>query len=222
MNFRFQFKNFNNIRRQSDLLGTVMAKSFSLGLALLAGAGVALLSSTKALALEQVTVKYGAIDVTLPLGDLQSFAQTGQPSSQLQSVLNIAKQDPQSVREILTREVTLDSQLVTRLLNTYFGEIVLKQMAEVAYSPVTRPQSDMALRDALMMSVRDNKISLIEVLQNYTPQALEVDGNQAIAIYQRVIKDAQDLQAIYQSSPTLQTTAREAANTARELICQPR
>ena len=59
------------------------------------------------------------------------------------------------------------------------------------------------------------------MLQNYTPQALEVDGNQAVAIYERVIKDAQDLQAIYQSSPTLQNTARQAADTAKQVICQP-
>jgi hypothetical protein len=61
----------------------------------------------------------------------------------------------------------------------------------------------------------------VEVMQNYTPAALEVDGNQAMAIYQRVIKDVQDLQAMYQNSPALQNTASQAVNSARQMICQP-
>lgn len=221
MNFRFQLGYFEGVRLNSALLAKGVSKSLSLSLALLLATGAALLNSSKAFAVEQITVKYGALDIALPMSDLQSFAQTGKPSSQLQSVLNLAKQNPESVRSMLTREVSLDSQLVTRLLNTYFGEIMLKQMAEVAYPPVTRAQGSLALRDALVASASDNKISLIEVLQNYTPQALEVDGNQAVAIYERVIKDAQDLQAIYQSSPALQNTARQAADTAKQVICQP-
>ncbi|WP_371117833.1 alpha/beta hydrolase [Microcoleus sp.] len=198
-----------------------MSKSLSLGLALLLGTSAVLLSSGKAVALETVTVKYGAIDVTLPLADLQSFIQTGKPSPQLQSVLSLAKQTPESVREILTREVALDSQLVTRLANSYFGEIVLKQLGEVAYAPATRAQSAPALRDALVGASKDGKISLIEVMQNYTPSALEVDGNQAMAVYQRVMKDMQDLQAMYKNSSAMQGTAGQALNSARQMICQP-
>jgi hypothetical protein len=155
------------------------------------------------------------------MSDLQSLAQTGKASSQLQSVLSLAKQTPESMREILTREVPLDSQLVGRLANTYFGELVFKQLGEVAYAPATRTQSASALRDALVAASKDGKISLVEVMQNYTPPALEVDGNQAMAIYQRVIKDVQDLQAMYQNSPALQNRAGQAVNSAREMICQP-
>lgn len=221
MNFNFQVNCFQGVRLNSALLAKGVSKSFSLSLALLLGTGAALLNSSKAFAVEQITVKYGAVNVALPMSDLQSFAQTGKPSSQLQSVLNLAKQNPETVRGLLMREVSLDSQLVTRLLNTYFGEVMLKQMAEVAYPPATRAQGGSALRDALVAAASDNKISLIEVLQNYSPQALEVDGNQAVAVYQRVIKDAQDLQALYQNSPGLQSTARQAADTAKQVICQP-
>lgn len=217
MNFQFQQGYGSEISQQSDRLTKKMSKSLSIGLALLLGTSAMLLGSGKAFALEKVTVKYGAVDVTLPMSDLQSFAQTGKPSPQLQSVLSLAKQTPESVREILTREVALDSQLVARLANTYFGEIVLKQLGEVAYAPATRAQSAPALRDALVAASRDGKISLMEVIQNYGPTALEVDGNQAVAIYQRVIKDLQDIQAMYQNSPTLQNTAGQA----RQMICQP-
>jgi len=221
MNFKFQQGYLHGMQPQSAHLTKRMSKSLSLGLALLIGTSAVLLSSGKAFALDNLTVKYGAIDVTLPISDLQSFAQTGKPSPQLQSVLSLAKQTPESVREILTREVALDPQLVMRLANTYFGEIVFKQLGEVAYTPATRTQSAPALRDALVAASKDGKISLMEVMQNYSPPALEVDGNQAIAIYQRVIKDVQDLQAMYQNSPALQTTAGQAVNSARQMICQP-
>ncbi|MEG4632455.1 alpha/beta hydrolase [Microcoleus sp. AR_TQ3_B6] len=221
MNFQFPQRYLNGMQPQSAHLTTRMSKSLSLGLALLLGTSAVFLSSGKALALDNVTVKYGAIDVTLPMNDLQSLAQTGKASSQLQSVLSLAKQTPESMREILTREVPLDSQLVGRLANTYFGELVFKQLGEVAYTPATRTQSASALRDALVAASKDGKISLVEVMQNYTPAALEVDGNQAMAIYQRVIKDVQDLQAMYQNSPALQSTAGQAINSARQAICQP-
>lgn len=221
MNIKFQQNYLNEMQPKSANLTKRMSKSLSLGLALLLSTSAVLLSSAKAFALDNVTVKYGAIDVTLPMSDLQSFAQTGKASPQLQSVLSLAKQTPDSVREILTREVALDSQLVSRLANTYFGEIVFKQLGEVAYTPATRAQSAPALRDALVAASKDGKISLIEVMQNYTPPTLEVDGNQAMAIYQRVIKDVQDLQAMYQNSPGFQTTAGQAVNSARQMICQP-
>ena len=221
MNFQFPQRYLNGMQPQSAHLTKRMSKSLSLGLALLLGTSAVFLSSGKAFALDNVTVKYGAIDVTLPMSDLQSLAQTGKASSQLQSVLSLAKQTPQSMREILTREVPLDSQLVGRLANTYFGELVFKQLGEVAYTPATRTQSASALRDALVAASKDGKISLVEVMQNYTPGALEVDGNQAMAIYERVIKDVQDLQAMYQNSPALQNTASQAVNSAREMICQP-
>ncbi|WP_293127073.1 alpha/beta hydrolase [Microcoleus sp. bin38.metabat.b11b12b14.051] len=217
MNFKFQQGYLNAIQQQSAHLTKKMSKRLSLGLALLLSTSTVFLSSGKALALDKVTVKYGAVDVTLPMSDLQSFAQTGKPSSQLQSVLSLAKQTPESVREILTREVALDSQIVSRLANTYFGEIVFKQLGEVAYTPATKAQSAPALRDAFVAASKDGKISLMEVMQNYTPPALEVDGNQAMAIYQRVIKDVQDLQAMYQNSAALQSTAGQA----RQMICQP-
>lgn len=221
MNFQFQEVYLNPVRLLSDRFTKKMSKSLSLGLALLLGTSTVFLSSGKAFALETVTVKYGAVDVTLPMSDLQSFAQTGQASPQLQSVLSLAKQTPESVRDILTREVTLDAQLVARLANSYFGEIVLKQLGEVAYTPATRTQSAPALRDALVAASKDSKMSLIEVMQNYSPQALEVDGNQAMAVYQRALKDVQDLQAMYQNSPALQNTAGQAVNSARQMICQP-
>jgi len=213
----FQQGHLNEMQPKSANLTKRMSKSLSLGLALLLSTSAVLLSSAKAFALDNVTIKYGAIDVTLPMSDLQSFAQTGKASPQLQSVLNLAKQTPESVRETLTKEVALDSQLVARLANTYFGEIVFKQLGEVAYTPATRAQSASALRDALVAASKDGKISLIEVIQNYGPAALEVNGNQAVAIYQRVIKDLQDMQALYQNSPALQNTAGQA----RQMICQP-
>ncbi|PSB41182.1 hypothetical protein C7B67_27020 [filamentous cyanobacterium Phorm 6] len=213
----FQQGHLNEMQPKSANLTKRMSKSLSLGLALLLSTSAVLLSSAKAFALDNVTVKYGAVDVTLPIGDLQSFAQTGKASSQLQSVLNLAKQKPEAVREILTREVALDSQLVMRLANTYFGEIVFKELGEVAYTPTTRLQSAPALRDALLAASKDGKISLIEVIQNYGPAALEVNGDQAMVIYQRVIKDLQDMQALYQNSPALQNTAGQA----RQMICQP-
>jgi Alpha/beta hydrolase of unknown function (DUF1400) len=217
MNFKFQQGYFHGMQPQSAHLAKKISKSLSYGFALLLGTSTVLLSSGKAFGLDNVTVKYGAVDVTLPMSDLQSFAQTGKPSSQLQSVLSLAKQTPESVREILTREVALDPQLVSRLANTYFGEIVFKQLGEVAYTPATKAQSAPALRDALVAASKDGKLSLMEVMQNYSPPALEVDGNQAMAIYQRVIKDVQDLQAMYQNSPGLQSTAGQA----RQMICQP-
>ena len=180
-----------------------------------------LFSSAKATALDQITVKYGAADIALNMRDVESFAQTGQPSSQLQSVFNLAQQQPESIRSILTREVPLDSQLVSRVANTYFGEVILNQLAQVAYPPTLRGQGGLALRDAVVAAARDSKLSLLNVLKNYSPPALEVDGNQAVSIYERVLKVAQDLQALYQNSPNLQNVAKEATDTAKQTICQP-
>jgi hypothetical protein len=221
MNFQFQQGYLNGMQPLSAHLTKKMSKSLSLGLALLLGTSAVFLSSGKAVALDNVTVKYGAIDVTLPMSDLQSLAQTGKASSQLQSVLSLAKQTPESMREILTREVPLDSQLVAAAGKYLFWGNCFQTIGRGCLCAGNSAQSASALRDALVAASKDGKISLVEVMQNYSPAALEVDGNQAMAIYQRVIKDVQDMQALYQNSPALQNTAGQAVNSARQMICQP-
>lgn len=222
MNLLFKLGRCQDARQQSALSAQGISKYLSLGLAVFLGTGTAwLLSSAKATALDQITVKYGAADISLNMKDIESFAQTGQPSSQLQSVFSLAQQQPESIRSILMRELPIDSQLVSRVANTYFGEVFLNQLAQVAYPPTMRGQGGLALRDAVVAAARNNKLSLIEVLRNYSPTGLEVDGNQAVSIYTRVLKDAQDLQAIYQNSPALQNVAKEATDTAKQAICQP-
>ena len=159
------------------------------------GAGtIILLHSSQAIAAEQVILKYRIFRESIPVKDLTALAQTGETSLKLRAYLALARQDPQQVRKTLTQEVKVSPILLDRVLNSRVGDVVLDQVSQAIHTP-SKQADRQAMRSALVLSAQgDSKINLIEVIQNYPTQEVEVEGDRLEAVARQLVRLGSRLQ----------------------------
>jgi hypothetical protein len=143
----------------------------------LIGAGMAIaLTPNQASSSEKIIFTYGGLTQSIPLEELQDFADTGKVSPSVDTLLSHGKQNPFFIRWILRQEFPADNKLISNLLNTAPGEYILSQTVTVVSSKAERANVK-ALRGALVASAKDNNlVSLIELLENYPTKDVYVNG----------------------------------------------
>ena len=158
--------------------------------------GSALLYSASAQAAEQVVLKYSVLRESVSVPELTTFAETGEASPALQSLFRTARQDPQKVRDVLTRPVKVKAQVLDRALNNPLGEVVLDRVGEAIHTP-SDSANRQALRSALVLSSTDDgTLSLIEVLQKYPTSEVQVEGEKLVKAYSQIDKLAGNIQKV--------------------------
>lgn len=145
-------------------------------LVLMAGAGI-LLYSTNAVAAEQVVLKYRLFRESISVKELTTLAETGELSSSLRINLALARQDPKEFRRYLTQPVSVNPILLDRVLNSGVGNFLLDEVSQSIHTSSNRANRQ-ALRSALVLSASgDSKITLLETIQNYPTQEVQVEGD---------------------------------------------
>jgi hypothetical protein len=144
------------------------------------------ISSSSALAAEQVVLRYRVIERSVPVEDLTTFVETGETTRQLRSYFRLSGQDPERIRRALSNEVEVDVVPLDRVLNSFLGDAILDQTSEFVRTPSDEANRE-AMRSALILSASDdNRISLLEVIQNYPTRELHVNGNRIVATYRQI------------------------------------
>jgi Alpha/beta hydrolase of unknown function (DUF1400) len=145
----------------------------------LSGLGVTLLPA-RATAAEQVVMKYKIFRRSIAVADLTQFAKTGETNRPLRTYLRMSGQDPDKIRQTLNDEVNINAVTLDRVLNSFVGDIALGQLSQYIYTP-SEQEDKKAIRSALVLSASaDNRVSLIEVIQNYPTQEVYVDGDRIV------------------------------------------
>lgn len=145
-----------------------------------------LLSSSSAIAAEQVVLKYKFLREKISVQELTRLTETGAPSPALTSYLKLAGKNPEDIRQPLTEEVRVNPLLLDRTLNSWIGNAVLDQMSQAIHTPSNQANRQ-ALRAAITLSATpDGKLTLMEVLQNYPTQEVEVEGDRLVAAYRQL------------------------------------
>ncbi|MDF5717688.1 MAG: alpha/beta hydrolase [Rhizonema sp. NSF051] len=159
--------------------------------------------SNSAIAAEKIVFKYGIFHASVPVSELTTLAETGEASLRLNFFLSQAHQDPQTLRNTLIKEVTVSPVLLDRALNNPIGELLLDQISQTIHTP-SNQANQQALRSSIVLSAnQDNKVSLIEILQNYPNQEVDVEGKRLADTYDQLsllAKRLQNLLPIRQSS----------------------
>lgn len=153
-----------------------------------------LLGSFPAIAAQRVVLKYKILQESVSVQDLTTFAQTGEASRDLQTYLKQSRQNPESVRQTLTKPVKINFLLLDRALNSPVGDVVLNRLGEAIQTPKGGAERQ-ALRSAIVLSARSNNdFSILEVLQNYPTEEVVLDGDRAEAAYRELNQFAERLQ----------------------------
>lgn len=140
----------------------------------------ATLYSTAGVAAEKVILRYGIFQESISVAELTSFAETGEPSPTLAAYMKLANKKPEEIRDSLNKEVKISAIVLDRALNNVVGERVLDEVGTTIHPPANVANRQ-ALRSALVLSASDDsKISLIEAIQKYPTQEVEVEGDRLV------------------------------------------
>lgn len=152
------------------------------------------------LAADELVVTYGAFQAVVPIADLETLAATGEASNALQFYLGFANLTPEDLRNLLITEMSVNHNLLDDMFNSEGGEYMLSEITQVVHTP-SQQASVQALRSTLVLSATDDqKISLLELLQNYPTQQVYVDGINLIQL-------AQDLSTERSSDSSIESVA---------------
>ncbi|BAY29943.1 hypothetical protein NIES2107_17870 [Nostoc carneum NIES-2107] len=155
-----------------------------------------LLYAHSAIAAERVILRYGIFRPSVSVDELTELAETGEVSQDLNFYFNQAGQDPKTFRQILTQQVNADPVVLDRVLNNQIGEFLLDRIGQSVSTP-SGEANRQALRAAIILSAnQDNKVSLIEIMQNYPTREIIVDGERLAQTYNQLYMLVENLQRV--------------------------
>jgi len=132
----------------------------------------------RAIAAEEVTLKLGAVEQTIPLGDLEHFATTGElkPSLKLyQWVLT-----PQ-VQNALARRLHVDNSVADTFLDELLSKSDGRQLLEQLQEVLPNSSSDQ-IKDALYRTLEHNQgVSILSFARAYPEDTMTLDVTAAVA-----------------------------------------
>jgi predicted dienelactone hydrolase len=186
----------------------------------LGGCGFALgmLLSSAVHAAEKVHATYGFIEITLPVSDLEVYANEGRLSPTLQTYSKFLKPAQlQQLREALKKRIELSSDVISQFLYTPTGEKMLER-ASTLIKAKSQVSSLQALRSALILASTDPKgLTVLSLMRNYPDAGIQLDVGQGIEVFQAIRKLVQQtntsISLVQQRSELM---AKDSPTTARQ------
>ena len=189
----FSFKNLRpGLDNPFRLLTRGVSKYISLSLVLILGivASLTIFGSRPAPAIEELRLIYGPASISLEFQDLETFAETGEESTQLRSLFTLAELDADQIanfREALNFGFNVPPDIVNSLLDSSYGRLAVGAFSLFidAGSEVDDIADDVlaAFREA----TRDGRLTFLEVIGGFQGiDVVSVNVNTLIDIYNDV------------------------------------
>ncbi|MEY3869755.1 MAG: hypothetical protein RLZZ338_3646 [Cyanobacteriota bacterium] len=193
------------IQRVFSLILKKFSKQIAVAMVILIPVIASLTFSTKAVAIDQIMVKYRGLNVSVTLTELVDFANTGTVSKQLNSIFQIANATPQNiktVREIFAYKVKVDPRFLDDLLNSYYGKLVLGEVSKFVTPGSDTGKAVQDVISTIRMSTQDGNISLLEIAENYKgTNAIIIDGEKVVQLYQDAMRIGNEALAYLRKTP---------------------
>lgn len=159
----------------------MLAKPFTrtslLGMA--AGVGIAWSSAMQPLqAATDVALVSGAFRRSIPVKEIEHLAKTGEAIGLLGDLLELSKQDPQEVSQMLNQSLDLPLVLTSRLINTRIGEAILRRVARIIH-PIYTPEVEVsvpAIRAGVISGLQsEDSLTAVSFLKGYPNAVMAVN-----------------------------------------------
>ncbi|MDT9181286.1 MULTISPECIES: alpha/beta hydrolase [Limnospira] len=175
-------------------------------------ASLTIFMSRPAPAVEAIQLIYGPASISLEFQDLQTFAETGQRSNQLNSLFTLAELSDSQIttfRNALNFGVNVPTDVVNSLLGSSYG-----RLAVGAFSLFINPSSSIDnivddVLSALRDSTRDGRLTMLDVVLGFQAvDTITVDVNNLMSLYDDVSELGEQAIAFLKAQPEI-----------RQLIC---
>ena len=125
-----------------------------------------------------VALVSGAFRRSIPVKEIEHLAKTGEAIGLLGDLLELSKQEPQEVSQMLNQSLQLPLVLTSRLVNTRIGEAILRRAARIIY-PIYTPEpavSVPAIRAGVVQGLQKKKgLTAVNFLQAYPNAVMAVN-----------------------------------------------
>ncbi|AMW26763.1 MULTISPECIES: alpha/beta hydrolase [Arthrospira] len=211
----FSLKSFRQgLRSPYSVFTKGISKYISLSLVMIVGitASLTIFMSRPAPAVEAIQLIYGPASISLEFQDLQTFAETGQRSNQLNSLFTLAELSDSQIttfRNALNFGVNVPTDVVNSLLGSSYG-----RLAVGAFSLFINPSSSIDnivddVLSALRDSTRDGRLTMLDVVLGFQAvDTITVDVNNLMSLYDDVSELGEQAIAFLKAQPEI-----------RQLIC---
>ncbi|MDX2232098.1 MAG: alpha/beta hydrolase [Leptolyngbyaceae cyanobacterium bins.349] len=169
-------------------------------------------------AADEIVFRYGILRQKLSTVELTKFAETGEQSPVLERYLRRANANPEEVRQILNQSVDITPTTLDKGLNNVVGNLVLDELGKMIQTPNDEGNRE-ALRSALIASTeKDNKLTILELIQNYPANEIHLDVMRAIKTYNRIARYQQPLQDALQKAGPLRQILKQQGITLPDFL----
>ncbi|WP_088889065.1 alpha/beta hydrolase [Leptolyngbya ohadii] len=175
----------------------LMGQCLGLGSAIVLGISAALgLQVAPAAAAQDLVITFGILGRSIPIEDLRVLAETGEVTDELRWYVNVANIAPADFQRVLSQEVNVSQRLIDRVTYSLPGEFLLSQVGNTIHTR-SRRANIQALRAALLLSTSgDNRLSLLEFLEQYPTAEVYIDGKSLLALVRDVNRVRADIQPV--------------------------
>ncbi len=185
--FSFAVKQFHGIWKRALSLGLAMV---------LAVTAAVTLNCDSAMAVERIILTYGNSQETISIGDLRRFVSEGTEPAEFRTRLGIVERDIEALRFVLGQEIPVSQELLRRVLNSTIGQFVLTRLEPVLGIAVEENVTQVV--DAFVSAAANDSFTLLELLESYPEQQLNVSGPLLEQGYERISFLATDVLAVAQ------------------------
>jgi predicted dienelactone hydrolase len=133
-------------------------------------------------AAERISVRFGAVERSLPVGALARFAREGEVDAELRWYLNrLSPADRQALRTALNQSVPVSAAVVANALSTDLGQHTLQQLVKVLDGPPAAMEQ--ALTSALVLAAaRQGELRLLDLLETYPLAVLRINAAAVLSL----------------------------------------
>lgn len=200
---------FQKVRNPYQFFTQGLSKYISLALAMVLGLTITLgIFAQPAPAIDELRLMYGPANISLSIVDLQTFAQTGDQSNQLRSLVTLAKLTPDQVqqfRQALNYSVQIPTNVVNDLLDSTYGRLVVGAFNQFVASGSTVDVAVDRVIAALRNVTRDGELTMLELLLSYQGvNAITIDVQNLINLYNDVSSLGEQAIAFLKAQPAVQ------------------
>jgi predicted dienelactone hydrolase len=169
------------LRKEFSFFSLFRSATIALSFSALSG----LLTAANAKAAERIQLRYGLVGITITRQELETFAETGEPSGGLETILSRLDGDLQTqLQTALTANYDLDPVLANRFSYTRSGEQLLTEVGELIQTD-SGLNGFKGLRAALTLAAAEPEgISLLKFIEAF-PSDIQIDIAQALRLGSR-------------------------------------
>ena len=156
-------------------------------------------------AAEKIFLIYGPINLSVRVESLATFAHQGTVNQELKFYLDKLSPDQQNqFRKLLLRNTKIDPILLSRFLNSKFGESILTQLGEIISIQGGR-NGNYALRGAMVQTaLNTQELNLLDILHNL-PTDIQLRLDQIFEIIKAIDKTIEETKLLTQEMAQLST-----------------